>query len=126
MFCKVKFRNFWLQVNPALNSKLKQNSKTGFVFSIYKSSKYNVYIEMAAKKILFQNILTYLQKNRPIQCRNFMYRTYDNLKQNNMVKVMGSAESRRYVLKKDGLGYSMHLTLIGKIHLQFSDLSHFV
>ena len=55
-----------------------------------------------------------------------MYRTYDNLKQNNMVKVMGSAESRRYVLKKDGLGYSMHLTLIGKIHLQFSDLSHFV
>ena len=81
---------------------------------------------MAAKKILFQNIPTYLQKNCPIQCRNFMYRTYDNLKQNNMVKVMGSAESRRYVLKKDGLGYSMHLTLIGKIHLQFSDLSHFV
>ena len=77
---------------------------------------------MAAKKILFQNILTYLQKNRPIQCRNFMYRTYDNLKQNDMVKVMGSAESRRYVLKKDGLGYSMHLTLIGKMQLQFSDL----
>ena len=76
---------------------------------------------MAAKRLMFQNIQAFLQKNRPIQCRrNFMYRTYDNIKQNDMVKVMGSAESRRYVLKKDGLGYSMHLTLIGKIQHQFT------
>ena len=27
---------------------------------------------------------------------------------------MGSAESRRYVLKRDGLGYSLHLTQISK------------
>ena len=32
------------------------------------------------------------------------------------LKVMpgGSAESRRYVLKRDGLGYSLHLTQISK------------
>ena len=45
-----------------------------------------------------------------------MHRTLDYLKKHEMVKVMpgGAAESRRYVLKRDGLGYSMHFTVIGK------------
>ena len=43
-----------------------------------------------------------------------MHRSLDYLKANEMVKVMGIAESRRYLLKKDGLGYSMHYTIIAK------------
>ena len=48
--------------------------------------------------------------------RYFMHRTLDHLKKHEMVKVMpgGSAESRRYVLKRDGMGYSMHFTVIAK------------
>jgi hypothetical protein len=48
--------------------------------------------------------------------RPFIHRTYEDLKKNDMVKIMpsGTAESRRYVLKKDGLPYSFHWTVISK------------
>ena len=66
-------------------------------------------------------LLSLLAKSRSIfsatvlmNKRPFMHRSLDYLKANEMVKVMGIAESRRYLLKKDGLGYSMHYTIIAK------------
>ena len=56
--------------------------------------------------------------------RSFMHRSLDYLKANEMVKVMGIAESRRYLLKKDGLGYSMHYTIIGKDSSMYIHYKH--
>lgn len=76
-------------------------------FSFYKmaaASKW-VLLHSVARKVIFQQ-----------QRRDFMHRTLDYLKTNEMVKVMpgGSVESRRYVLKRDAMGYSMHFTVINK------------
>lgn len=61
---------------------------------------------------LFQKVIFQASHQR----RYFMHRTLDYLKTKQMVKVMpgGSAESRRYVLKRDAMGYSMHFTVISK------------
>ena len=84
---------------------------------------------MTATRMMFNRIRSIHYHNPivvQIQRRSFMYRTYDYVKKNDMVKVMpgGSAESRRYVLKKDGLGYSFHYVRIAENSSMYIHYKH--
>ena len=85
-------------------------------------------VATTATRLMFNRIRSVHYHNPilQVQRRTFMYRTYDYVKKNDMVKVMpgGSAESRRYVLKKDGLGYSFHYVQIAENSSMYIHYKH--
>ena len=54
------------------------------------------------------------RKNFVVPSRGFIHRTFDDIKADGMVKFMpsGTCESRRYLLKKDKMGFSFHWTVV--------------
>lgn len=65
---------------------------------------------------MFTRSLRLVTRRAPIapSRRTFIHRTYLDIKEQGMVKVSpsGTCESRRYILKKDDMGFSLHRTII--------------